>query len=230
MPIVALGDYKFSFEPKISLTSLPDHPAWTPVDYANEPMLFSANPAFAWQNGGPMTRQALSVLLEHGDMVWRQQEAPDLNWVIDTRVHMLMPGMFPAIGGWHCDAVPRPGGLYGDQPNPELYDERVTHCVVTFSPGETSRTEFLLEPITAELRPGSRVWSTVHEQVVAQPRLTQKIEHNSFISFDQGTLHRATAASAPGWRFFFRASLYSSKPQNQIRRQVQVYMPEGLGW
>jgi hypothetical protein len=29
---------------------------------------------------------------------------------VDIKVHMLMPGQFPCIPGWHCDNVPRVGG------------------------------------------------------------------------------------------------------------------------
>lgn len=234
MPVVDLGNDMFRFEPRIQHRGpcLPTGPdAWSAEDYANETMLFSADWDFAHKNGGPMTKYAMAALEKHGNLTHEAAASPDLNVIIDTRVHMLMPGMLPAIGGWHCDAMPRPGGPYGDQPNPRLYDPRVAHYTVTVSQSETSRTEFLAEPVTVSLPPGERVWATVHQKIQEEPRNTILMEHGSLARFDLGSPHRASITTTAGWRFFFRASLYKSTPRNQIRRQVQVYIPhEGHGW
>jgi hypothetical protein len=45
--------------------------------------------------------------------------------------------------------------------------------------------------------------------------------------------HTSTAATGSGWRFFFRASenTLHSGPHNEIRKQVQVYVPTAdSGW
>lgn len=45
--------------------------------------------------------------------------------------------------------------------------------------------------------------------------------------------HRAIPATGSGWRFFLRASVntLTRGPLNEIRNQVQVYLPsEHLGW
>lgn len=34
---------------------------------------------------------------------------PHANYVVDAKVHMLMPGQFPCIPNWHGDAIPRDG-------------------------------------------------------------------------------------------------------------------------
>ena len=205
-----------------------DVPKWGIQNYANETMLFSSSVLFAAQKGGQMTTLALkSILQECG-------EIPDgYHMVIDTRIHMLMPGMFPAIGGWHADNVPRPGGVHGDQPDPSLFDSNIRHYTVTFSTSTTSQTCFATHPIEVGLPPGCRVWEEVHRAC------SESLEwgytyatHGRVTRFDQGTLHRATRSLTRGWRFFLRASILSDTVlvHNQIRRQVQVYMPEGHGW
>lgn len=231
MPIRHHGGDLFNFEPYLQI--LDTRPSWPVADqaYADEPMLFSADWSFARERGGPMTQLAMNALEDHTSLGREALEATDLNIVIDTRVHMLMPGMLPAIGGWHCDAVPRPGGEYGDQPDPRLYDSRVVHYTMTMAQGETSRTEFMNSSTIVQLPPGERVWTKLHQAIQTRDRHTTLAPHGMIARFDQGTPRRATPSSTPGWRFFFRASLYGSVPRNQIRRQVQVYIPhEGHGW
>jgi hypothetical protein len=230
MPVTPLGDDLFTFTPLITFTPT-EPPPFETSDFADETMLFSADWGFARKNGGPMTQFALDRLYSHTDLLNEAQRARDLNIIIDTRVHMLMPGMIPAIGGWHCDAVPRPGGVYGDQPNPHLYDPRVVHHTLTLSQGDTSKTSFIKDPVTVRLPPGERVWTTIHNAIMERKPEMFQAEHGTIVSFDQGTVHKASITTTPGWRFFFRASLYQSTPRNQIRRQVQVYIPhEGHGW
>src|ERR1700749_4013133 len=65
----------------------------------NEPMFFNSDLNFAYEAGGPATRSFIDALPDG----WKAEPA-----VIDTRVHMLMPGWFPAIPGFHHDDVPRP--------------------------------------------------------------------------------------------------------------------------
>ncbi len=62
-------------------------------DLKSEPMLFRATREFARFVGGPLTKAFLNAL------DWE-------DCLIDSRVHMLMPGMYPCIPGWHHDDVP----------------------------------------------------------------------------------------------------------------------------
>ena len=231
MPIIETKPDWFRFEPRFGVTHFTS-PEWSLQDYANETMLFSADYNFARSSGGPMTQAALDALeAAHPSLHLEAANAPDLTGIIDTRVHMLMPGMIPAIGGWHCDAVPRPGGVFEDQPDPRMYDERVTHYTVTMAQGPTSSTAFLKEAVEVHLPPGERVWTAMHKAIAEKPRTVFYGAHSSVVKFDLGTPHKATVTITPGWRFFFRYSLYKSTPRNQIRRQVQVYIPhEGHGW
>lgn len=65
----------------------------------NEPMLFSCDCIHARRLGGPITHAFLDSLPTD----WLLAD----DFVVDSRVHMLMPGWFPAIPGYHHDDVPR---------------------------------------------------------------------------------------------------------------------------
>lgn len=195
-----------------------------------EPMLFGASPAFAAEAGGPLTRLVLHALSDELVGASAYCRGTGQHLVIDTRSHMLMPGFYPAIPGWHCDAYPR--GAYGEQPsltggNPDNF-----HFVafVSDQADGVSRTEFVQSGYKTRCKFGDEhVWSSVHRQVGAlTPKLTQV--DGQILRFWQATLHRASPAHAKGWRWWFRASVFYKPPENAIRKQVQVYAPEGLGW
>jgi hypothetical protein len=65
-----------------------------------EPMFFNSDFDYAYLNGGKITRSFLDNLPDG----WR------IDVVFDSRIHMLMPGWYPSIPGWHHDDVPRPEG------------------------------------------------------------------------------------------------------------------------
>ena len=60
--------------------------------------LFNASPEDTVKYGGVLTRAALGAVKLHNDRKYV---------VVDTKIHMLIPGMSPAIPGWHTDGVPR---------------------------------------------------------------------------------------------------------------------------
>jgi hypothetical protein len=196
-----------------------------------EPMLFSTSPDFAESYGGSLTRAVLRALSRERDRIATYiSEHPGTYAVIDTRSHMLMPGQYPAIPGWHCDAYPRGKGSSG-QPDLKAGDPECFHYVVTVSdqPNGVSNTTFMQVPLNLNVDP-ERVWGSVHDAVEALGIGAATISDGHLIRFKQETLHRATRTHTKGWRWFFRMSMYHSKPMNQIRRQVQVYSTEGGGW
>jgi hypothetical protein len=69
---------------------------WPVAVLKREPMLFACDVSTASELAGPVTRAWLDAL--------PQLDAPA---IIDTRVHMLIPGFWPCIPGWHHDDVPR---------------------------------------------------------------------------------------------------------------------------
>lgn len=60
--------------------------------------LWNASFEDAIRFGGDLTRSALQAMNIRGDRK---------HIVVDVKTHMLMPGMIPAIPGWHTDGVDR---------------------------------------------------------------------------------------------------------------------------
>lgn len=188
----------------------------------NEKMLFSADCKFSYENGGPLTRKFVDELKStygHED------------WIIDSRVHMLMKGWYPCIPGWHHDDVPR--STPNSQPNyrnPEYLSEHVMLLV-----GDASRTEYLTDPIVTlpEVTEGITygVWDLLINEEISMGNLhCARVKPNQMVSFTWQDFHRGTMAVKPGWRMFIRASRKTNRKfANEIRQQVQVYVP-GSGW
>lgn len=210
-------------------------PAYTTTDLKNEPMLFnmSLRDAYAW-GAGRITREILLCLPPD----WHR---PDV--VVDSRVHMLMPGWFPCIPGWHHDDVPRhPGapelGRIDGQPNyrnPAYHSE---HLIVLIN-GDICPTEFALgRGWFPEVPPDQLTYKAWH------PLVETRIEagdlqrwacpSNHMVQFDAHTWHQGTRATKGGWRFFIRFSRNTERAlrvTNEVRRQVQVYLDNPYeGW
>ena len=215
----------FTFNPTIEVVNKTNGIA-TQEQIHDEPMLFSAHPEFAAERGGPLTIAALKMLCYHLPKVATEGK----HLVIDTRSHMLMPGMYPAIGGWHCDAVARSD--YNAQPDLSKMDG-AKHWVMTLSthPEGVSRTEFITQDYTAKDIDKDLVWGSVSRGIGNGDNLDKMLlKDGELLMFTSSTLHRAMPATRRGWRWFFRCSEYHSKPQNKIRKQVQVYTDISGGW
>lgn len=202
----------------------------------NEPMLFNNDLNNAYDNGGVITTLALDIL---------PRDWLDSDLVIDSRVHMLMPGWYPCIPGWHHDDVPRT--RTDGQPN---YDDnqRSEHAIFLVNSG-IAPTEFALGDADFKDVPlGDTVYAQWHKEVEEQlqtANLTKKkVPNMQWVFFDDRTWHRGVAAVENGWRFFIRASRYytiqdvnkvynprGNPRTNEVRKQVQIYMQaENAGW
>jgi hypothetical protein len=220
-------DPKWEFRAKI-------HGLRTIEQIQNEPMLFSAGLAFTEKvclesGGGSTTWMLVQFLMDH---VLGKSIEPDLNVVIDTRTHMLMKGMTPAIPGWHCDGLLRPEKYA--QPRLESYDPRVRHYAAFFATEENvSRTVFMLAAKRIDVDP-ERVWGSVNEKMSgyggAQKHELYVQKEGELMEFDEQTLHRASPCEVPGWRMFFRLSVTRDPVRDQIRKQTQVYTTANTGW
>lgn len=207
----------------------------------DEPMLFSADPQFAYRNGGGLTRAVLNTLTSRGKI------SPDQHVVIDTRVHMLKPGWIPAIGGWHCDAVPRGADGQPELDHPAI--DGIQHFLCVIDCGTGSLTEFWDAPhinrrLPMKASPGKNLWGEHSEMINLSMRMVEPYggdprkwvtvcQSGQIYEFDARDYHRAIPATGDGWRFFFRASVntLTKGPLNEIRKQVQVYLPhEDFGW
>ncbi len=208
-------------------------------DIKNETMLFSADYEFARKNGEGLTH----LFLDNIPKDWK-----DSKLVIDTRVHMLMPGWYPAIPGWHHDDVPRKGRF--GQPNytnPEYYAE---HLMMLIN-GDIAPTEFFpINDYQLNIPKKGIIykdWNKVINQDIKDSYLLiTKVPDSTIIKFDWQSFHRASPCIKRGWRYFIRASRYWKDKEmtipdyqrfqrrtgkNQIRRQVQIYLSElEKGW
>lgn len=213
--------------------SIPEFPEAT---VKNEPMLFNCDADHADEFGGPITHAFLREL----DGIDDWGEVP---LVIDSRVHMLMPGWYPCIPGWHHDDVPRTRS--DGQPNYGEGQCRSRHifCLVNASVAPTEfalgKADFL-EPDLNQV-----IYSEWHGKVekhLGWSTLKRwSAPDRTLVEFDDRTWHRGVEASKNGWRFFIRASRYFSpegepiergnRRTNEVRRQVQVYLKDvNAGW
>ncbi len=210
-----------------------DLSSFTQDEIKNEPMLFSAGWAFASEYGGPITREFLAMLME--DDVWYTKRIPFDSIVIDSRVHMLMPGWYPCIPGWHHDDVART--RKDGQPNYKDMPYKSEHASAII--GDVSVTEFLFGKFNLTIpKLGATIYKDWNDTI--NKKLKRGIDHisrvpietNKIIYFDWATFHRGMPATHSGWRMFIRASWNTKRPiLNEIRKQSQVYMSAlEAGW
>lgn len=215
-------------------------PDFTEEQIKNEPMLFNCDLESATKLGGPITKGFLAAIFQDYDG-W---EWPyNIPYVIDTRVHMLMPGWYPCIPGWHHDDVPRT--RVDGQPNYSLGQDRSAHCIALVN-GDIAPTEFALGnanfPLVGRDKVVYKEWHPLVEKYIESKQLRRySAKSNRLIYFDDRTWHRGTAAVKTGWRWFGRISRYWDMDRNiiarrnirtnEVRRQVQVYMSDvNKGW
>jgi hypothetical protein len=179
-----------------------------------EPMLHRATREFALANGGVLTKRFLDYL-------------PWNDILVDSRVHMLMPGMWPCIPGWHHDDVPRT--REDKQPNYETPEYRSQHCMCLW--GNCSLTQFAIGEAEMEIPPvGEKIykkWDTEVEKLCEEKVFHRMIAPEAKpIFFDWLTFHRGMPTTHKGFRFFIRATRESKlEAQNEIRYNANVYMP-----
>ena len=208
-----------------------DH-GFTQEQVKNEPMFFNSSLAYAYEQGGPITRAFIDTFLDDNEDISIQNYRED--FVFDSRVHMLMPGWFPCIPGFHHDDVPR-----GENGQPNYVDPpyRSKH-VMGMVNGDICPTQFALGHASLEIPDRDIIYKHWHkdvEQLVADGKL-ELIDAPSgvLIYFDCDTLHQGQRARANGWRWFGRLSWRTDRADhvtNEIRRQVQVYLEYPMeGW
>lgn len=199
-----------------------------------EPMLRSADFKFAYSEGGPITKKLIEAIKGNrvADYYIGKALLSGLTPKIDTKSVMLMPGMYPCIGGWHCDDVPRNEDT-GQPDISQIVSHDHIHFLVHLASNENldCPTEFLTSPFQGELDPNA-VWQSLDAKL-EDPRYirtTQLFGHGEVAMFRRHSVHRGTPAKGKGWRYFFRLSFTSRKVTPTIRKQVQVYTDISAGW
>ena len=195
-----------------------------------EPMFFSASCKHAYEHGGPITKNFMHAL---GTLSPYFQEG-----IFDSRTHMLMPSWYPCIPGWHVDDVPRTrSDGQPDHINPAY---KAQHCMAWVGDEPNAPTEFLRGrfelfdvPIGSTKKSIYGIWNTEIDMMVERSMyFPHRTQGNTLIYFDWQSFHRGTPANGNGWRWFGRVSINTNrKVMNELRTQVQVYMPcHTAGW
>lgn len=206
---------------------------WSQDEIKTEPMFFNSSLQFAWDKGGPIMREFL-------ESVPRGWEGA----VLDSRIHMLMPGWYPAIPGFHHDDVPRPPIPIGQhfmtaaQPDYENPRYKAEHLMGLVN-GDICPTLFAIGRCTMPAIPDGeliyRRWHREVESLLEMGRLEpQECPSGLVVGFDWQTFHTGQKAKGHGWRWFCRITRNSDRCgqiTNEIRSQVQVYLEFPMeGW
>jgi hypothetical protein len=207
------------------------------------PSLWNASLGDAVKYGGDLTREALSAMDLVGDKRYT---------IVDTKVHMLAPGQYPALPGWHTDGTPRlregvtPGGYSWTSLHPqykglpvieaqEHLDSPRFHLLVT---GKGCLTRFLKAPIDIYVfdEPERGAFGKISRRVREADPDTFEIPSCVAAAWDWWELHEAKAAEAVEWRFLIRVTESDhNEPQTDLRKvirtQNQVFVPAiDTGW
>lgn len=198
---------------------------WTDKEIKAEPQLFNCDLLNAYNLGGPITKAFLDAMPEE----WHKQQL-----VVDSRTHMLMPGWFPCIPGWHHDDVPRT--MANGQPNYNSPHYRSRHLMGLVN-AQVCPTEFAIGNIRLDLPEEGvyRTWHPLVEDAVRNGQLNlYRARSGLMYEFDWQTFHQGTRARENGWRWFIRVSKNTDRVSNctnEVRTQTQVYMEFPMeGW
>lgn len=199
-----------------------------------EPMFFNSDFDYAYLNGGKITRSFLDNLPDG----WR------IDVVFDSRIHMLMPGWYPSIPGWHHDDVPRPEIPVGqhfisagqpDYENTRYFSEHIFGLVNA----DVCPTEFAIGdcemPVVEDGETVYKKWHTEVEGLVNSGELKLELaEDRTLYYFDWQCFHTGVKAKKNGWRWFGRISRNTDRVKtvtNEIRMNAQVYLEFPMeGW
>ena len=189
------------------------------------PQFFRSSPDYVYRLGGPVYRH----ILDAAPLTSQRS-----NISIDSRLHMLMPGFLPCIGGWHCDDFYRPDGgqpdLLGLAEKPEF---QCTHHSIILGE-DIAPTLFATSPVDVPdwCLKTDRVYKHCHNEVEHQRPTLLMSTAGYFVTFGSFSLHRGSMSTGRGWRLFVRITESDHyEPLNEIRTQTQVYIQdEANGW
>jgi hypothetical protein len=200
----------------------------------SETMFFNSDLNFAYENGGAITRNFIDALPSD----WQH------NVVFDSRVHMLMPGWYPAIPGWHHDDIPRPTIPVGqhfatsgqpDYDNPRYKSEHILGLVNA----DICPTQFAIgDAVMPAILDGDLIYRNWHKVVNEKIELGEltilNAKDRQLYYFDCNSFHQSTSCVGNGWRWFGRVSRNTDRVStitNEIRKQAQIYLELPMqGW
>lgn len=197
--------------------------------------LYRASLDDAIRFGGELARHALSSITILGNRQYI---------TVDTKIHMLIPGMYPGIPGWHTDGVPR-----GPRDSAVA---SIRLSPIGDVPADISRQEGEFSPLYHSLTLGSchTLFDGSPREVADTPvgpdlyaAITRQVGEDTnswfyperWVSWDWWQLHRAQPSTSGGWRYLIRVteSDYLTPLidlRDVLRTQQQAYLPETYGW
>jgi hypothetical protein len=139
----------------------------------NEPMFFNSSIEYAYVNGSDITKNFIDNL---------PSEFKNSKCVFDSRVHMLMPGWYPAIPAYHHDDVPRQNNIAtgkhfitAGQPNYENPSYKSEHILGLVN-AEICPTEFIIGnidlPIPDKDELVYRKWHFILEEMIKENKVS----------------------------------------------------------
>lgn len=193
-------------------------------EIASEPRLVGLSFDQALEQAGPLGTRILDAMCFPA--------CPEgLFPIVDSRAHRLMPGMYPAIPGWHCDDWPRPD--YHSQPDPALWDRRAAHYLgIIETVPHVSLTQFVTSPLKVSFDPTEPLWKQVHKAVDASAVETSTQVAGQVLRMSGNTIHRASPCFNRGWRYWMRLSFMHHAPEKALTvGPEQTYvLSEANGW
>lgn len=197
--------------------------------------LWNASYDDAIKYGGDITRQAIRCMNIQHDRK---------NIIVDTKIHMLMPGWSPSILGWHCDGAPRdksnnPNGL---EPPDTFALENLRanryHIMVT---GTGCLTQYINRPIYVDIpvSPSQEVYAImskyIQKYIQQYPEIVSTFDSCGIYQFDWWSIHTGVLATKKEWRYLIRvceSDYYEPRKDLReiIRLQSQIYSPMDFGW
>lgn len=211
---------------------------WQPdtLDIKNTFSLWNASYEDAIRYGGDITRNALQAMNLRHDRK---------NIIVDTKVHMLMPGWSPAIPGWHTDGAPRdasknPQGKGVPDTFAQEEDGRYNryHILVT---GQGCLTQYINRSMSVSIpdQPSYEVYSImskeIQKRVKEDPSIVSSFDSCTVYEFDWWNIHTGIIATKSEWRYLIRvceSDYYEPRKdlREVIRMQSQIYSPTDFGW
>jgi len=179
------------------------------------PMMFWADTEYFLKRGGAVARSFVDALPRE----WLEER---ITFV--TRRERLEQGWYPNTPHYHMDGLPP--SSEGIHPYREPYDMDMIICTL----GDVSRTAFVLGDVELpDLGPDERTFDRWTEEIgrqIAEGKVREQlIEPFALVRFGYGSLHRCTAATRTGYRYFIHATRKAKVPiLNSEDVQVQLQL------